>query len=96
MYSDDLRKKLLVKALRKSGWAVVHNGEKDLLRRDKYFVRLDEDSFTLHVSLSDQLVVVKKFSYGRRQAQLLGRAITKHRKESMQCGKHTSSSKGDQ
>jgi hypothetical protein len=81
MYSDDIRQKLLVKSLRKSGWAVVNIGEKDFLKKEEYYVGLERNCFILHISLvPDELVVMRYIPYGRRQSQTLKRAIERSKK----------------
>lgn len=86
MYTENTKKHLLVKLLRKQGWSLLQNEETWLIS-EPYHIRLEEENFTLLVNVkgSKNLSVLQTFNYGRRQSQSLKRAVENHRRETIRC-----------
>lgn len=96
MYNDSIKKHLLVKALRKDGWSIQEE-EAIWLIKGAYHIRIDKEKFILYCDIrkGSTLIKLNEFAYGRRQTQLLKRAVSKHERESKKCIHIHLNSKGE-
>jgi hypothetical protein len=85
MYYRNTVARLLVKTLKKNGWSQLLDSEDVWLVNEPYHVLIKESRFFLfcNIKQGETLSLISSFKYGRRQTQLLGRAVEKHRRETV-------------
>ena len=98
MYYENTKAYLLVRVLRKQGWAYLHENDEAWLVKGNYHIELGEVGFTLfcNVKQGDTLSHLLSSEYGRRQSQSIKRAVAKHKRETEKCTSINSNSTEEQ